>query len=211
MTRFRLLFAALLIAVAAIAAPRASARPPEPAGKPAQAAAESGAEADAAGARESWAPVIAKAVNFAILAGLLVYFLRNPLMGYLNGRIGRVREDLVTAKQTRETAVRQLAQIDAQLAALPTEIEALKKRGAEDVAAERIRIEQDAQAERERVLGHTRREIEMRLRVAKRELLEVAADLAVSVAADRIRTSITPADQARLVDRYASQLEGSRT
>jgi F0F1-type ATP synthase membrane subunit b/b' len=127
---------------------------------------------------------------------------------YLNGRIGKVRDDLLTAAQTRETAVRQLAEIDAKLAALPAEIAALKQRGAEDLVAERARIEQDAQVERQRVLEHTRREIDMRLRVAKRELLELGANLAVNVASERLRASITADDQARLVDRYAGQLQG---
>jgi F-type H+-transporting ATPase subunit b len=211
MTRFRFFFAALLIAVAAIAAPPAMAQAhqsePAAAAQPGQAAShEEGA--DAAHEDPGWFPVIAKAVNFALLVGILTYFLRAPVAGYLNGRIGKVREDLVTAKQTRETAVRQLAEIDAKLAALPAEIAALKKRGAEDVVAERARIEQDALVERQRVLEHTRREIDMRLRVAKRELLELAANLAVNVASERIRTSITPDDQARLVDRYAAQLPG---
>lgn len=153
-----------------------------------------------------WWPTIWKAANFVILVGILAYFLRAPLGAYLTGRIGKVREDLVTAAQTRETAVRQLAEIDAKLAALPAELEALKKRGAEDLIAERARIEQDAQAERQRLLEQTRREIDMRLRIAKRELLELGADLAVTVASQRIRASITAEDQARLVDRYASQL-----
>jgi F-type H+-transporting ATPase subunit b len=125
----------------------------------------------------------------------------------LTARIGKVREDLLTAAQTRETAVRQLAEIDAKLAALPAELEALKKRGAEDLVAEQARIERDAQAERARLLEQTRREIDMRLRVAKRELLELAAELAVTVASQRIRASITAEDQIRLVDRYASQLQ----
>jgi F-type H+-transporting ATPase subunit b len=220
MTRFRLFFAALLIAAATIAAPPGLAQAQEPTAapqahqpEPAAAARPGDASHDegAAAAHGSWAPVIAKAVNFAILVGVLVYFLRAPLMGYLNGRIGKVREDLITAAETRKTASQQLAEIEAKLAALPAEIEALKKRGAEDLAAERIRIEQEAQAERQRLLEHTRREIEMRLRVAKRELLELAATLAVNVAAERIRTSITPDDQARLVDRYASQLRGARS
>lgn len=209
MTRVRLIFAALLIAVAAIAAPTllmAQAHEQPAAAKPAaEAAHEAGAEG-AEPAHGGWAPVIAKAVNFSILAAALVYFLRVPVAAYLNGRIGKVREDLVTAAETRETAVRQLAAIDAKLAALPAELEALKKRGAEDLVAERVRIEQDAQTERQRVLEHTQREIDMRLRVAKRELLELAATLAVNVASERIRTSITPDDQARLVDRYAAQL-----
>jgi len=210
MTRFRFFLAALLIAAAAIAASPVLAQVHQP---EAAAAAQPGhapaAEHESAEAHDpGWWPTIWKAANFAILVGALTYFLRAPLVAYLNGRIGKVREDLVTAKQTREAAVRQLAEIDAKLAALPAEIAALKKRGAEDLVAERIRIEQDAQAERQRVLEHTRREIDMRLRVAKRELLEVAATLAVDVASERIRTSITADDQARLVDRYATQLQG---
>jgi F0F1-type ATP synthase membrane subunit b/b' len=50
----------------------------------------------------------------------------------------------------------------------------------------------------------------MRLRIARRELTEHAAFLAVGVAEQRIRRSITPDDQLRLVDRYASQLKEAR-
>ena len=211
MNRFRLVLAALLVAVAAIAAPFGGAQAvtgaslsAAPQHTPPPAAEASGQEASAA--HDSWAPVIAKAVNFLLLVGLLVYFLRAPVRGYLDSRIGKVREDLVTAAQTREAAVRQLAQIDAKLAALPAEIEALKRRGAEDLVTERARIEQEAEAERRRLLEHTRREIEMRLRLAKRELLELAANLAVAAATERIKASITPQDQARLVDRYTTQI-----
>jgi F-type H+-transporting ATPase subunit b len=211
---YRIVFAALMLAALAVVTPAAQTQPEH---APAAAAATPPHEAQAAhGEAESaehdpgWMPTVWKAANFLILVGALTYFLRTPLMGYLHGRIGKVREDLVTAAQTRETAERQLAEIDAKLAALPAELEALKKRGAEDLLAERARIEQDAQAERQRVLEHTRREIEMRLRVAKRELLELGATLAVDVAAERIKASITAEDQARLVDRYAAQLKEVR-
>ena len=106
--------------------------------------------------------MIAKIVNFAILVGVLVYFLRAPLAGYMTGRIAKVREDLVTAAQTRETASRQLAEIETKLKALPGELDALKRRGAADIVAERARIEEAAAAERQRLLEHTRREIDMR-------------------------------------------------
>jgi F-type H+-transporting ATPase subunit b len=218
MTRYRIVLVALMLTALAVAAPRAYAQaeqaPAAPAAqhdaaKPAdqhEAATSAAHEADESH-DPGWMPTVWKAANFVLLIGLLGYFLRAPINGYLDGRIARVREDLVTAAQTRETAVRQLAEIDAKLAALPGEIAALKTRGAEDLVAERARIEQAAQAERQRVLEHTRREIDMRLRVAKRELLELAANLAVNVAAERIRTTITPDDQTRLVDRYASQLQ----
>ena len=213
MTRLRFTLAALLLAVfsVAVAAPLAQAQAEHP---PAATTASPQHEAppahegpEAAAHDPGWWPTIWKAANFVILVGVLIYFLREPLAAYLGGRIAKVREDLVTAAQTRETAVRQLREIDAKLEALPGELEALKQRGAEDLVAERARIEEDAQHERQRLLDQTRREIDMRLRVAKRELLEVAAGLAVNVASERIRTSITADDQSRLVDRYAAQLQ----
>jgi F0F1-type ATP synthase membrane subunit b/b' len=159
-------------------------------------------------AGSGWGATIAKTVNFAILVSVLVYFLKTPITAYLTGRISKVREDLIAARQTRETAARQLAEIDAKLKALPLELETLKQRGAEDIVAERTRIEEAAEAERQRLLEHTRREIEMRLRIARRELLELTADRAMTVAREAIAHAITPDDQARLVDRYASQLQG---
>jgi len=216
MTRYRLVLAAILLAAFALVPPAAgtagsigfdvavSAQQPEGSKAPESTAAkeESGEKHHDSG----WVATIAKVFNFAILVWTLVYFLRTPLAKHLAGRIAKVREDLLTSAETRETASRQLAEIDAKLKALPLELEALKRRGAEDIVAERARIEQAAEAERQRLLEQTRREIDMRLRVAKRELIELTAGLAVGVARTRIERTITPDDQVRLVDRYAEQL-----
>lgn len=220
MSHLRILIAAVLVAAATLVARPAvaaahEAQPPA-AAAPEAAAGEHAAAPQATGAHETegsggehnsgWLAVIAKAFNFAILVGVLVYFLRSPLIDYLNGRITRVREDLVAAAQTREDATRRLSEIHAQLAALPAEIDALRARGAEEIAAEKVRIEQAAEAERRRLLEHTRREIDMRLRIARRDLIEHAATLATEVASARLRASMTTDDQARLLDRYATQI-----
>lgn len=154
--------------------------------------------------------MVAKLANFAILAGVLVYFLKAPIAAYLASRSTQIRQDLVAAAEMRATASAQLAEIEKKMQALPAELDALKQRGAEDVTAEKGRIAEAAAAERARLLEHTRREIESRLRVARRELTAHAADLAVKVARQRIQASITPEDQMRLVDRYATQLREAR-
>jgi F0F1-type ATP synthase membrane subunit b/b' len=110
----------------------------------------------------------------------------------------------------RAAATAQLAEIEQKLKTLPAELDALRARGAEDVKAEQARIAHAAAAERERLIAQARRDIEMRLRVARRELTEHAAQLAVSLAEERIRRSITPDDQLRLVDRYTAQLKEAR-
>lgn len=158
---------------------------------------------------EGLMPTVFRLANFVILVGLLVYFLRSPMAGYLASRSSQIRQDLVTAAGMRATATAQLAEIQTRMQALPGELDALRRQGIDDVKAEEARITQAAAAERTRLLDQTRREIETRLRIARRELTEHAAQLAVSVAETRIRRTITPDDQIRLVDRYASQLSGA--
>ena len=148
----------------------------------------------------------AKLLNFGLLVGALIYFLRSPVATYLATRSSQIRQDLVTAAEMRTAATAQLAEIETRMRTLPAELEALKRQGAEDVKAEQARITQTAAEERTRLLEQTRREIDMRMRIARRELTEHAAALAVVVAEGRIRRSITPDDQMRLVDRYATQL-----
>jgi len=153
---------------------------------------------------------IARLFNFAVLVGVLVYFLKSPLVAYLVSRSAQVRQELVTASEMRAAAAAQLTEIQARMATLPGELDALRKQGAADVASEQVRIAEAATHDRDRLLDQTRREIEMRLRIAKRELTEHAAHLAVQVAEQRIKRVITPDDQIRLVDRYASQLKEAR-
>ena len=152
-------------------------------------------------------PTIARLVNAAILFGTLFYFLRTPIANYLTDRQKHVRRDLVTATDMRKDAAEQLEELDRKMRALPGEIEALKTQGAEEIAQEQARITQAAEADRQRLLEQVRREIDLQLRIAHRELVEHAADLAIGIATERIKKNMTDEDQARLVDRYVEQLK----
>jgi F-type H+-transporting ATPase subunit b len=157
-----------------------------------------------------WAGLLWPTVNFAILFGGLWYFLKAPLVTYLKDRHSSIRKDLVEAASVSATAQTQLDEIGRKLRALPGEIDALRHRGAEEIAAEETRIAKLATAERERLLEQTRREIDLQLRAAKRELVEHTADLAVQLAGTRIQQQMTPADQHRIVDRYLERVDGER-
>jgi len=176
----------------------------------AQASHETAASETEAPHGQTLVQTIAKIVNFAILGGVLVYFLKSPISTYLASRSTQIRHDLVTAAELRSTASAQLADIDRKLQALPAELEKLRAQGEQDVKAEQARIAQAAAAERERLIAQTHREIEARLRMARRQLTEHAAELAIKIAEERIKRTITPDDQLRLVDRYAAQLREAR-
>jgi F0F1-type ATP synthase membrane subunit b/b' len=168
--------------------------------------AHAGSQQEAAHDESIW-PTIARLFNFAVLVGGLVYFLRTPFSHYLASRSQQIRGGLVTARETSARATAQLAEIDRRLQALPGELEALRVRGVEEISAEERRIQAQAEAERTRLIAEMQRDVEVRVRVAKQGLTEHAADLAVTLAAERVRQAITDADQARLVDRYASQVK----
>jgi F0F1-type ATP synthase membrane subunit b/b' len=153
-----------------------------------------------------WA-TIGRLFNFAVLVGGLIYVLRSPLAQYLANRSQQIRGGLESARATSATATSQLAEIDRRLQSLPAELEALRKRGVEEIAAEEQRIQAKAEAERKRLVEEMQRDVDVRVRVARKALAEHAADLAVGLAAERVRQTITDADQARLVDRYASQVK----
>jgi F-type H+-transporting ATPase subunit b len=167
---------------------------------------EGGAAHGEAAHGESIWPFVGKIFNFAVLAGVLVYYLRTPTANHLASRKTQVRADLDTAERMKTSAAAQIAELDAKLKALPAEIDALKARGRAEIEGEEQRVRELAAAERARLLDQATREIAQQLRLAHRDLVEHAATLAVSAAETRIKQQITDADQTRLVDRYLTQV-----
>jgi F0F1-type ATP synthase membrane subunit b/b' len=210
MTPARRFFAASLLAlvvgVTTISVVQAQVPEAAPVTEASEAAGHESAAHESAEHEAGWMPTIAKVVNFAALVGILGYFLRAPLTHYLVDRHGAIRRDLSEAQAVRASAEAQLAAVRARLSELPAELAALEARGRTELAEERERMKAATAAEREKLLDRTRREIDLQFRVARRDLLEHTADLAMSRAKARIAQTITPDDQARLVARYAAEV-----
>ena len=164
-----------------------------------------GAAAEGEHGESLWV-TLARVANFAILAGVLYWFGRKPLAAHLASRGAQIRKDLVDAAEMRTTANARLTEIEARLAGLPAELDALRRRGAEELEAERTRIRVTAEAERDRLVEQARREIASQTRNARAQLRAHAATLAVDVAEARLRGTLTPTEQVALVDAYAAQL-----
>lgn len=155
---------------------------------------------------ESLWVTLARVANFAILAGVIYWFAREPVATHLATRRAQIRKDLVDAAAMRTTATARLADIEAKLAALPAELDQLRSRGAEELDAERARIRAAAEVERDRLVDQARREITSQTRNALSELRAHAATLAVDVAESRLKATLTPLEQSALVDSYAARM-----
>jgi F-type H+-transporting ATPase subunit b len=203
-----------LISAPVLRAAQAADAPGQGAAQPASEHAQPAADGKAAHAESSEATheegsvwgAVGKIVNFVILVGTLIYFLRSPVSGYLATRRAQVRADLDAAEAMKRSAAAQIAEMEAKLKALPRELEELRARGQAEIEAEEARIRELADAERTRLVEQARREIDQQVRMAQRALVEHAADLAVSVAETRIKRDITDDDRARLVTTYLAQV-----
>lgn len=159
---------------------------------------------------ESLWVTLARVGNFLLLAGGLFYFLRAPLAAHLASRGEQIRGDLATAARVKAEATQRLADIEQKLKALPAELELVKQRGAEEVAAEEARIAQQAEVERQRLVAQTRREIDQQLRTARQSLTAHAAALSIGVAREHLQTTLTEGDQRRLADAFTDQVGGAQ-
>ncbi len=180
--------------------------PAEPGGDHGAAQGHGAAAAHGEAHGESIWVTLSRLANFAILAGVIYMLARKPLTNHLASRGAQIRKDLVDAAAMKQTATARLAEIEAKLAALPGELEQLRTRGTAELEAERARIRAAAEAERDRLVEQARREIAAQTRAARDQLRAEAANLAVDVADARLRETLTAAEQAGLVDRYAMQM-----
>ncbi len=148
----------------------------------------------------------AKTVNFLILFGGLGYLLYKPIRAMLEKRSADVRHSLDEAAATRAGAEEKALSARGRLEGVGAEIERIRTEAASRSRFEKERIAQAAREEGARLREFAAREIDLQARGAVRELRTFAAETATSIARERIRKSLGPADQAGLVERSIERL-----
>ena len=148
-----------------------------------------------------WLAVI---LNFAIVAGLIVWFSKKNLPGMFRNRTASIQKSLEEARRASEEANRRLSEIESRLSRLDDEINQMRARSEKEAAVEEERIKAAAAEDARRIIESAGQEIEAATKAARRELTAYAADLAVALASKQIRVD-APTDQA-LVRNFGQQL-----
>ena len=155
-------------------------------------------------------PTIAKLVNLLLFVGLMVYFLRRPIMGAFRGRQESIRTELMRAEEERAAAEARLAEVEGRLARLDAEVEAIRANAQKEAEEERARVKRATEAEIIKIREQARREIESASKAARSELRMFTAEQSVRLAEDMIRRDIRPEDDAHLAREYVEELGGVR-
>ena len=159
------------------------------------------------GAHESsGSGMLGKIINFVILFGALVYFLRKPLLAALGGRTEGIRSSLKDARDFRASSEEKLAGARRDVAALGSEIARIKTLAQQEAAAERKRIRAAAEAEAARIRTLAGQDVEAQLKAGIRQLKAFTAELAAALAEEKIKSRMTDDLQSTLIDRSIERL-----
>jgi len=150
---------------------------------------------------------IGKTLNFIILFGGLAFVLVKPIKKFLEERANNIKRCIKEVEETRKSADKKLQEGKACLDELEKRVEKIKKEGERQGRENKDRIMKAARQEAKRIQDATSQEIEMLYEARARELREYAADLAVSLAVERIQKKIVGEDQFFLIDKSIERLE----
>jgi len=151
---------------------------------------------------------IFKWINFAIVAGALVWLCVKKGPGFFGSRAELILSEIAAASKAKAEADARLREAEAKLKNLEKEVEDFRALGLREAAAEVERIRSATQADTEKIATAAEAEIEAAARAARMELKAVAANLAVDGAEALLTKQLTAQAQTALITNFVKSLEG---
>ena len=152
-----------------------------------------------------WLP---RLVNFAIIAGVVIYFTRKPIRDFFKNRTADIAKAIQESKEARERAVAALAEMERKTKDF--EAEAGKM-----IADAQSRGEKDRQALTEEskkmaadINAQVKQGIDVEVQKAKTTLAVEAAILSIDLAEGKIKEKINSQDHERIVKEYIAKVGG---
>lgn len=147
-----------------------------------------------------------KFANFAILAGIAGYFIYKKGGTFFAGRTEEIQRGLAEAGKLEADSEARYAEMERRLAELGAQIETLRQQAHEESGAEGERLRQETGRELKKIQAQSEQDMSSAVKAARQQLRSDAAELAVGLAAGKIRERLTPASDGALVDSMVHEL-----
>lgn len=151
---------------------------------------------------------IFKWINFAIVAGLIVWVFGKKLPSVFRARAEAVSSAITSATSVKAVADAQLRDAETRLANLQKEVAELRALAEKEAAAEVERLRAATLSDAQKIAAAAKAEIEAAERAARLELKALAANLAVDGAESLLTKQLTPKAQESLISNFVKSLEG---
>jgi len=165
-------------------------------------AAEEGGNASTERATE-----IFKWINFAIVAGVIVWVFGKKLPPVFQKKAEAISSAIANATNAKAAADTQLREAQTRLANLQKEVAELRAFAERESAAEVERLRAATLTDAQKIAAAAKAEIEAAERAARLELKALAANLAVDGAEILLAKQLTPKAQESLISNFVKSLE----
>jgi F-type H+-transporting ATPase subunit b len=164
--------------------------------------------AEEAAAATERASEIFKWINFAIVAGAVLWLFGKVLPPIFRKNADKISSAIASATAAKAAADAQVREAETKLARLQQEIAELRTVAGREDAGEAERIRALAKSDARKISVAANAEIEAAERAARLELKAIAAKLAVDGAESLLVKQLTPQAQESLVSAFLKSLEG---
>jgi len=147
------------------------------------------------------------AINFLILFGVLVYFLRKPTKEFFASRARLLQTNVSQAKELKSHAEQKYSEYENRLRNIEREMQALVDSLKKDGELERRRLVQTAQEQITSLKINSEKILTQEVRKAKENLKKETVQLVMGLAEDSLRKNLTPQDQGKMVEQYLEKME----
>jgi F-type H+-transporting ATPase subunit b len=151
---------------------------------------------------------IFKWINFAIVAGVIVWVFGKLLPPVFRKKAEAISSAITNAANAKAAADAQLREAETRLANLQKEVAELRAFAERESAAEVERLRAATQTDAQKIAAAAKAEIEAAERAARLELKALAANLAVDGAETLLVKQLTPTAQESLISSFVKSLEG---
>lgn len=147
-----------------------------------------------------------RCLNFALMAGLLGYFVSKPIRKGLAGRREGIEKSLQEARAAKEEAEAKFAEYDRKLSKASAEIEEIYAGIKREGELEREKILANAREMAEKIKQEAEKSAGHEVNKARTLLRQDAARMAIEIAENLLNKNFTGEDQSRLVDEYMQKV-----
>lgn len=144
--------------------------------------------------------------NFVVLALLVGWFLIKTLPKTFRNRSTFIQKNLVDARTATEEARARLSSVEDRLSKLDSQIAAMRSQAEKDSALDEQRIKAGVEEEKQKILTTAEQEIAAATALARRQIQQYAAELAIDQAAHKL--VVTAETDRLIVQNFARRLAG---
>jgi len=150
--------------------------------------------------------LIMRVVNFAILAGILWYFLADKIKKYFSERRVEIAQMIEEVDVAKSEAQRQFEEFQQKMQNVEKDIKEIKDTLSGEIEIEKARIMEEGKAAAERIVEQAKWSAEQEILKAKRSLRDQVVDMAGEMATEMITKNMTPNDQKVIVEEYLDKV-----